>query len=127
MGNLWYLSLLSALGNIEISIKRRTRYYTSAPAVRVKMSEKKTYQGNCHCAKFRFEVDLPEIESTTSCNCVACFKNGFLWAFPPEGDFRITRDDGLLTSSQHGGTLEHKVYNERLEREGSMGRERTDM
>ncbi|KAI0134084.1 glutathione-dependent formaldehyde-activating enzyme [Xylariales sp. AK1849] len=72
------------------------------------MTDKVTYRGNCHCAKYRFEVDLPEIKSATSCNCVACFKNGILWAFPSEGDFRITRDDGLLTSSSHGGTLDQK-------------------
>ncbi|KAM0809093.1 putative Mss4-like protein [Seiridium cardinale] len=72
------------------------------------MTEKITYKGNCHCAKFRFEVVLPEIKSAVSCNCVACFKTGILWAFPADGDYTVTRDDGLLATTQHGGALDHK-------------------
>jgi hypothetical protein len=74
------------------------------------MAEKRTYRGNCHCAKFRFEVDLAEVKSATSCNCVACFKEGILWAFPADGDFRVTRDDGTLTSYRKGEALEYKVW-----------------
>lgn len=73
------------------------------------MAEKRTFRGNCHCAKFRFEIALPEIKSATACDCLACSKTGILWAFPADGDIKITRDDGLLTSTQHGGTLDHKV------------------
>ncbi|KAI1861460.1 uncharacterized protein JN550_010840 [Neoarthrinium moseri] len=73
------------------------------------MTEKITYRGNCHCAKYRFEVDLPEIKTGVSCNCVACFKTGILWAFPAQGDFRVSRNDSLLTQTRHGATLEHKI------------------
>ncbi|KAK6084989.1 glutathione-dependent formaldehyde-activating enzyme [Seiridium cupressi] len=64
---------------------------------------------NCHCAKFRFEVALPEIKSAVSCNCVACFKTGILWAFPADGDYTVIRDDGLLATTQHRGALDHKI------------------
>ncbi|KAH8201940.1 hypothetical protein TruAng_003932 [Truncatella angustata] len=73
------------------------------------MSEKITYRGNCHCGKFKFEADLTELKTATSCDCVACHKNGILWAFPANGDYRIIRDDGSLTSTRHGDTLDHKV------------------
>lgn len=79
------------------------------PEERRDMVEKATYQGNCHCAKFRFEVQLPDITSAITCNCTACFKTGFLWAFPADGDYRVIRDDGLLIGTQHGKTLDRKV------------------
>jgi hypothetical protein len=73
---------------------------------------KVTYRGNCHCARYRFEVNLAELKSAISCNCIPCSKTGILWAFPAgRADFTVTRDDGLLTSTQYGGgSLEHKVH-----------------
>ena len=33
----------------------------------------KTYDGNCHCGKFRFKITLPEITKLNECNCSICF------------------------------------------------------
>ncbi|ROV88746.1 hypothetical protein VMCG_10077 [Cytospora schulzeri] len=49
-----------------------------------------SYQGNCHCGKNRFEVNLPEIKSAITCDCSLCHKSGYLWAFPEPGDIRYT-------------------------------------
>ncbi|KAK2603054.1 hypothetical protein N8I77_009538 [Diaporthe amygdali] len=55
------------------------------------------YRGNCHCGRYRYELSLPgEIGSATSCTCSVCLKKGYLWLAPPEGSFRVVRDDGNL-------------------------------
>ncbi|PSR80658.1 glutathione-dependent formaldehyde-activating enzyme [Coniella lustricola] len=44
----------------------------------------KIYRGSCHCAKFVYEVNLPEIKSYDECNCSICFKKGYAWVFPKD-------------------------------------------
>jgi len=69
-----------------------------------------TYNGNCHCGANRFEVELPEIATSSSCKCSLCFKKGYLWVTPEEGSLRFTRgDDGTLTKYA-SAALEHWVY-----------------
>lgn len=69
-----------------------------------------TYKGNCHCGRYRFEIDAPEIDSAITCNCAMCLKKGYLWIIPESGNFRVQRDDGCLTEFQ-SASLREKVRN----------------
>lgn len=60
--------------------------------------EQVVYHGNCHCGRYRFDLSAPEIKSAVSCTCSLCAKKGYLWLIPPEGSFRVSRDDGRLTA-----------------------------
>ncbi|KUJ18306.1 uncharacterized protein LY89DRAFT_717883 [Mollisia scopiformis] len=73
-------------------------------------SDLKTYKGNCHCGKFRFEIDVPPIEKVESCNCSICVKKGYLWTFLAEKRFRVTKGaEDELTSYWFGSkTMPHK-------------------
>lgn len=68
------------------------------------------YRGNCVCGRYRYEICLPEvISSASSCTCSVCQKKGYLWLAPPEGSFKVIRDDGCL--KQHvSKAISHKVH-----------------
>lgn len=67
------------------------------PSHRVMAMARIAYRGNCHCGRYRYELALPqEIAETTACSCTICVKKGYLWVAPPEGSFRVVRDDGRL-------------------------------
>ncbi|GKT48667.1 centromere protein V [Colletotrichum spaethianum] len=51
----------------------------------------RTYRGNCHCAAFVYEVDLPEIKTVSECNCSICTKKGTLWVMPAPEKFRVVK------------------------------------
>ncbi|KAK3373080.1 glutathione-dependent formaldehyde-activating enzyme [Lasiosphaeria ovina] len=60
-----------------------------------------SYDGNCHCGRYRFEVSLSaKISSRFACSCTLCAKKGYLWLAIPEGALKVTRDDGCLTEYQ---------------------------
>lgn len=67
-----------------------------------------TYKGNCHCGRYRFEIDVPEINGAVTCDCAMCVKKGYLWIEPESGEFRVKRDDGCLTEFQ-SASLRDKV------------------
>ncbi|KAH8896706.1 hypothetical protein GQ53DRAFT_713508 [Thozetella sp. PMI_491] len=94
------------------------------------MDKTQVYRGNCHCGAYRFQVDLPELVSATSCNCSLCHKLGSLWAFVAPGSMTITKGDetnlttyatpcatikfcnhcGIVVSGEHSiGPLAHKL------------------
>lgn len=52
----------------------------------------KTYQGGCHCGKYRYEVDT-DLEKVIECNCSHCHKKGLVLAFVPSEQFRLTEGD----------------------------------
>ncbi|KAK2766877.1 hypothetical protein FQN54_006191 [Arachnomyces sp. PD_36] len=49
---------------------------------------KRPYHASCHCRRIRLTIHLPPLESLTinTCNCSICTKNGYLVAYPLEGD-----------------------------------------
>ncbi|RAL03946.1 GFA family protein [Aspergillus ibericus CBS 121593] len=54
-----------------------------------------TYDGNCHCGLFRFELRLHQpLETVYACQCDLCSKKGYLWLFPAEDEFEIRRGGG---------------------------------
>lgn len=77
----------------------------------------RTYDGHCHCGKFRFKITIPELENLNECNCSICFVNGLrglIW-FRLGGKrmFEIVKGDeekDLTTYSFGSGRLQHKVY-----------------
>lgn len=58
----------------------------------------KTYHGSCHCKAIRFEVDLPEIEMATRCNCGICTKLARFSVMGKPEQLRITAGEDRLTS-----------------------------
>lgn len=48
----------------------------------------KTYQGSCHCARVRFEIDA-DITHARVCDCSVCSKRGALLYRVPPGAFRL--------------------------------------
>ncbi|KAF6842109.1 glutathione-dependent formaldehyde-activating enzyme [Colletotrichum plurivorum] len=65
---------------------------------------KQTYRGNCHCAAFVYEVQLPEIKSASQCNCSICVKKGALWLMPKNDDFKVVKGALSDLSSYSFGT-----------------------
>ncbi|GKT59253.1 glutathione-dependent formaldehyde-activating enzyme [Colletotrichum tofieldiae] len=65
---------------------------------------KRTYRGNCHCAAFVYEFDLPEIKTVGECNCSICTKKGSLWVIPARDNFRVVKGAESELSSYKFGT-----------------------
>jgi len=71
-------------------------------------------RGNCHCGRFRFELELPLPDmknlgdlGITVCECSLCAKLGFLWLHLDSNTtetntdtLKITRDEKSLVSYQ---------------------------
>lgn len=73
--------------------------------------ELKTYRGNCHCAAYVYEVDLPKELKPTKCNCSSCYRKAVLWVIPKEKkNLRFIKGDmNSLTSYTFGQkTFDHK-------------------
>ncbi|OHW91626.1 glutathione-dependent formaldehyde-activating enzyme [Colletotrichum incanum] len=63
----------------------------------------RTYRGNCHCAAFVYELDLPEINTVSECNCSICTKKGSLWVTPARDNFRMVKGaESELSSYKFG-------------------------
>jgi len=62
---------------------------------------KNTYQGSCHCGKFRFEVDV-DIDHVRVCDCSICHKRGALIHRVPNDDVRLITPLNQLTLYQWG-------------------------
>ncbi|KAK4166062.1 hypothetical protein QBC43DRAFT_26100 [Cladorrhinum sp. PSN259] len=62
---------------------------------------KQKYRGNCHCGAFVFELDIPEIKSTQTCNCSICTKRSYIWVMAGV-DLTIIKDEGTLVDYSYG-------------------------
>lgn len=72
-------------------------------------SQDTTYRGNCVCGRYRYELCLSDvIQAASSCTCSVCVKKGYLWLVPPEGSFKVIRDDGCLREHT-SKAITHKV------------------
>lgn len=69
-----------------------------------------SYHGNCHCGRYRFELNVPEIKEAIACTCSLCTKKGYLWLIPPPDAFKVIRDDGQLTEYR-SSTVQDKFCN----------------
>ncbi|MFN3388036.1 MAG: GFA family protein [Allosphingosinicella sp.] len=67
-----------------------------------------TVTGGCHCAKVRFEAEVPRAVELLDCNCSICRATGFLHLGVPHGDFRLLSGEEALTSYRFGtGAANH--------------------
>lgn len=62
---------------------------------------KRTYQGSCHCGRFRFEV-VADIDHVRVCDCSICHKRGALNFRVPNEDVRLITPLSELTLYRWG-------------------------
>lgn len=68
-----------------------------------------TYQGDCHCGKVKFSVDL-DLSEVVSCNCSMCQRKGTLLSFTGEKAFKLISGEGELTDYQFGKKSIHHTF-----------------
>ncbi|PTL77076.1 GFA family protein [Vitiosangium sp. GDMCC 1.1324] len=75
------------------------------------MNELKTYEGQCHCGKVRFDVKVDLGGQIVSCNCSFCSRAGALMAFvgADQVTFRAG-SDVVLTDYQFGKKHIHHEF-----------------
>ncbi|KAE9373063.1 hypothetical protein N431DRAFT_373259 [Stipitochalara longipes BDJ] len=71
-------------------------------AERVQAPDLTAYKGNCHCGAFRFSIKIPEITTVIECNCSICFKKGYKWLYPSNGNFTVEKGEGSLQDYEFG-------------------------
>jgi hypothetical protein len=73
-----------------------------------------TYDGNCHCAAFKFTVQLPELKNAAVCDCSICSKKGYLRAPVLERNVKVLRGEGELVGYEFAGkVVKHEVSQEK--------------
>jgi hypothetical protein len=77
--------------------------------VKTVMNNNQVYRGNCHCGAYRFEVDLVDPISASSCNCSLCSKLGALWGFVASGSVNVTKGDKTNLKTYHTSGVTIKV------------------
>ncbi|KAL6791288.1 Mss4-like protein [Trichoderma sp. SZMC 28013] len=73
---------------------------------------RRTYQGNCHCGNFVYEVDLPELRSVVECDCSFCSRTGSLYVLTDEeSNFRVVKgtEETLKSYTFGPGNKIHKT------------------
>lgn len=74
------------------------------------MSEKRTYQGGCHCGAVRYSVLTDLNPPVISCNCSICSKKGHLLCFVPADDFKLQRGKDAVTDYQFNTHNIHHLF-----------------
>jgi hypothetical protein len=69
-----------------------------------------TYTGGCQCGKVRYEVSLDLDNEVISCNCSRCQRLGWLIAFAPKQNFKLTSGDGATTEYQFNKHVIHHLF-----------------
>ena len=75
----------------------------------MRMADKKTYSGGCHCGKVRYEVTT-DLQPVISCNCSICSKKGHLLAFVPPAQFKLVSGEGEVTDYQFNKHNIHHLF-----------------
>lgn len=73
----------------------------------VKLTERATWQGSCHCGAIRFAItsDIPEL---TTCDCSLCRRRGAVMVKVHESDFKLLAGKAQLIEYQfHTRTARH--------------------
>jgi hypothetical protein len=58
----------------------------------------KLHRGGCHCGRVRFEVEAPEDQVLSDCNCSICRMTGYLHLIVPKAAFRLVEGEDQLTT-----------------------------
>lgn len=58
-----------------------------------------TYQGQCHCARVRFQIQA-DINYVMECNCSICYKKGALYHRVSPDQFKLLSGEDALTLYQ---------------------------
>lgn len=68
-----------------------------------------TMNGQCHCGRVKFRVDLPTgLTKPVRCNCSMCGMKGAVMAFAPLANIELVEGADLLATYQfHSGTAKH--------------------
>lgn len=77
------------------------------------MAENRTYNGNCHCGKFRFTISIPPLgsEPVMRCDCSSCMKNGYHLVYPKASDVVFTHGSrGELTEYRTGSKTRPHLF-----------------
>jgi len=68
--------------------------------------EKKVYKAQCHCARTKFTVALPPLETgqtkANKCNCSICTKNGYVLVYPLRTDVEFLAGEEELSAYVFG-------------------------
>jgi hypothetical protein len=71
------------------------------------MSEKRVYEGGCHCGAVRFQVVVDKYKAD-DCNCSICQKKGFLHLIVPPEQFTLLQGADVLTTYKFNtGVAQH--------------------
>ncbi|RAK56781.1 GFA family protein [Phenylobacterium deserti] len=54
-----------------------------------------SFEGSCHCGAVTFTVEAEAPDQAISCNCSHCRRKGFLLAFYPATQVRVTGEESL--------------------------------
>lgn len=64
-------------------------------------------KGSCHCGRIAFEVE-GDMSQVIECNCSHCLRKGFLLAFVPRAQLRLTTPDTTSTYLFNKHVIQHK-------------------
>jgi len=71
------------------------------------MSERKTYEGGCHCGAVRYKATT-DLAGLADCNCSRCQRLGWVMQSVPEADFTLESGTDALTAYRFNTkTIEH--------------------
>lgn len=83
------------------------------------------FEGSCHCGAVTYTVEGAIPASAMSCNCSHCRRKGFLLAFIPLDQFRLTSGSDKLASYKFNKhSIDHQFCTE-CGCQGLCGRHRT--
>ncbi|KAF7344512.1 GFA domain-containing protein [Mycena sanguinolenta] len=87
-----------ALADIDpdsLSTKLESCGVPDAPSNSVKTSSQDSLHANCHCGAISYTLHSTP-ESTKSCNCSICARDGVLWTYPPITDVTVHSQESLV-------------------------------
>jgi hypothetical protein len=64
-------------------------------------------KGSCHCGRIAFEVE-GDLSQVIECNCSHCLRKGFLLAFVPRTQLKLTTPDTTSTYLFNKHVIQHK-------------------
>lgn len=73
------------------------------------MTEKKSYEGGCHCGKVRYRV-ATDLAPIIECNCSICAKRATLLTFVGNDSFELLSGQSALTEYQFNRKVIHHLF-----------------